>query len=113
MRRAVRPESASLGERTRVPLVGLNFATAGGVHGGEVRVSHDDFVAESFEVAGDPFALRTRLDQDASGRARAEQFGDVFAVGLDAALDQLAVSSDDADLAGELAEVETDEVHRW
>jgi hypothetical protein len=28
-------------------------------------------------------------------------------------MNQLAVSGDDADLAGDLAEVEADEVHRW
>ena len=111
MRRAVRPESASLGERARVPLVGLDFAAAGGVHRGEVRVGDDDFVAEGFEVAGDPLTLRARLYQDAGCRARAEQFIDVFAVGLDAALDQFAVFSDDADLAGNCTEIETDEVH--
>src|SRR5687767_2333359 len=100
MRRAVRSESASLGERAGVTLVGLDFAASGGVHRGGVRVGDNDLVAESFEVAGDPFALRARLDQDASWRACAEQSGDVFAVGLDAAFDQLAVFGQDADLAG-------------
>jgi hypothetical protein len=113
MRRAVRSESARLGERARVALVGLHLAAAGGVHRGEVRVGDDDLVAESFEVAGDPLALRARLDQDASKRASAEQVIDMFAVGLDAALDELAVFGADADLAGDFPQIETDEVHGY
>jgi hypothetical protein len=35
----------------------------------------------------------------------------VLAVGLDAPLDQLAAFGDDADLAGDFAQIETDEVH--
>ena len=107
---AVRPEPASLGERAGVPLVGLDLAASGGVHRGEVRVGDDDLVAEGFEVGGDPLALRARLDQDASGRAAAEQSGDVFAVGLDAALDQFAVFGDDADPTGDFTRIESDEV---
>jgi hypothetical protein len=34
----------------------------------------------------------------------------VLAVGLDAALDEFAVLSDDADLAGDFPQIETDEV---
>src|SRR6185369_4721197 len=48
-----------------------------------------------------------------SKRAAAEQFGDVFAVGLDAALDQFAVFGDDADLTGDFSQIESDEVHSW
>src|SRR5215216_5499488 len=111
MRRAVRSESASLCQCASVSTVGLDFAASGGIHRGEVRVGDDDLVAESFEVAGDPLALRARLDQDARKRASAEQVIDMFAVGLDAALDELAVFGADADLTGNFTEIETDEVH--
>src|SRR5437660_6880145 len=111
MCRAVCSESASLSQCACVALVGLDFAATGGVHRGEVRVCDDDLVAESFEIARNPLALGARLNQDASGRAAAKQLRDVFAVGLDTALDDLAVFGDDTDLAGNFTEIETDEVH--
>ena len=67
-------------------------------------------MAEPLQAACDPLALGARLDQDAGRRAAAEQFGDVLTVGLDAPLDQFAVFGDDADLAGDFAEIESDEV---
>ena len=94
-------------------LVGLDAPVTAGVHRGEVRVGDHDLVAEGFEVAGDPLTLGARFDQDARGRARAEHLADVLAVSLDAALNQLVVFGQDADLAGDLAEVETDEINRW
>jgi hypothetical protein len=111
MCRTISSQTASLSQCAGVSPVGLDFAATGSVHRGEVGVGDDDLVAEGFEVACDPLALRARLDQDASRRAATEQFGDVFAVGLDATLDQLAVLGDDSDLAGDFTQIETDEVH--
>jgi hypothetical protein len=113
VRRTVRLQPAGFGQRAGVALVGLNFAAAGGVHRGEVGVGDNNFVPQPFEVTGDPLTPGARLDQDVRARAVAEQFGDVLVVGLDAPLDQFAVRGNDADLAGDLAEVEADEVHSW
>jgi len=69
--RAVSPEAADLTQCPRVPLVRFNLLVAGGVHRDEVRVSDDHFMAEGFEVAGDPLALNRSFDEDAGSRASA------------------------------------------
>jgi hypothetical protein len=48
-----------------------------------------------------------------SRRAAGEQLVEAIPVGLDAALDQLAVFCQDANLAGVLVELDSDVVHGW
>src|SRR5438105_256750 len=66
MCRTISTKTASLAERAGVAPVGFYLLAAAGVHGREVRVGDDDLMPESFETAGDPFALGRRLDEDAS-----------------------------------------------
>src|SRR5262245_24573103 len=69
VRGAVGPQPTGLGQGTGIAAIGLHLAGAGGVHGGEVRVGHDDVVAQSLQAAGHPLALRRGLEEDACGRA--------------------------------------------
>jgi hypothetical protein len=70
-------------------------------------------VAELFEVAGDPLTLGRSLDQYLGRRLSAEQAVEAVPVGLDSALLELAILGQDADLAGDLVEVDADVVHGW
>jgi hypothetical protein len=82
---------ALLAERAGVALIRLHLLAAGGVHGREVRVGDDHLVAEFFEAPGYPLALGRGLDEDARPWPYFEQCVETSSVGLDAALDQLAV----------------------
>src|ERR1043166_1296677 len=96
--RAVSAQAAGFAQRPRVPLVSLDAPVAGRVHGREVRVGDDDLVAQGFEVACAPLALGRGLDEDARRRPLTEELVEALPVGLDAALDQLALFGEDADL---------------
>jgi hypothetical protein len=111
--RAVGAEPASLAQGAGVPLVGLDPAVAGGVHGREVRVGYYHLVPERFEVTSAPLALGRCLDEDARRRSTREQLVEALPLGLDAALDEFAVFGQDADLAGGLVQVDADEIHGW
>jgi hypothetical protein len=65
-------------------------------------------VAECFEVAGAPLALGRGFHQDARRRPLTQELVEALPVGLDAALDELAVFGQDANLAGVLVEVYSD-----
>src|ERR1051325_6075583 len=65
MRRAICSEATCFAQRTSVTLVGLNLLIARGVHGREVRVGDNDFVAEMFDVARAPLTLGRGFDGNA------------------------------------------------
>ena len=68
--RAGGPQPRGFGQGPGIAAIGLHLTRAGGVHGGEVRVGHDDVVAQSLQAPGHPLALRRGLEEDARGRAR-------------------------------------------
>src|SRR4051812_27032183 len=110
---AVGAEPARLAPGAGVPLVGLNAPGAGGVHGREVRVGDDHLGAEPFEVTGAPLALGRGFDEDARRRPLTQELVEALPLGLDAALDELAVFGQDADLTHVLVEVYSDVIHGW
>ena len=82
----VSSEAARLAKSPCIPFVGLDLLIAGGVHRGEVRIRHDYFVPELFEVTGDPLALGRGLDEDARRRPGSEYLIEARPGALDAAL---------------------------
>src|SRR5262249_23709329 len=91
----------------------LHLAGAGGIHGREVRVGDDDVVAERFQTPGDPFTLRRGFQQDLGRRPPAECLGETLGLGADPALDQLASSGQETDLAFPLVQIDANMVHGW
>jgi hypothetical protein len=82
--RTIGSEPTCFAQRTSVPLIGLDLLIARGVHGRKVRVGDDDFVAELFEVASDPFALGRGFDEDARAWTFSKYFVETCSGRLDA-----------------------------
>ena len=57
MRGPVGAQATGIGEGPGIAAVGLHRAGPGGVHGGEVGISHDEGMAELLQAAGDPLAF--------------------------------------------------------
>ena len=110
---AVGAEQARLGQGPGIAPVGLDLAGAGGIHGGEVRVSDDDLVAEGLETPGDPFAVGRGPNQDPGAGPGPEHGGEALALGADALLDDLTALGEDVDLAFPLVHVDANMVHGW
>jgi hypothetical protein len=85
MRRPVGPETTRLGQRARVPAIGLHAPAARRVHRCEVRIGDDDLVAEGLERLGHSFTVGRRLQQNARARPRPEQGGEALAAGAHSA----------------------------
>lgn len=81
------------------------------MHGREVRVGDDHLMAERFEVAGTPLTFSWGFDENVRLQLVGEQFVKALPVSLDPVLNQLAVFSQNADLAGSHVEVDTDVIH--
>src|SRR5262249_50785739 len=101
------------GQGTGIAAIGLDLASAGGVHGGEVRVGHDDVVAQSLQAPGHPLALRRGLEEDAGGRSLPQHLGEAAWIGADPPFNQLASLGHDADLAFPLMQIDANMVHGW
>ena len=81
--------------------------------GGEVRVGHDDLMAEGLETAGHPFALSRGLDEDPRPESGAEHGGEALTLGADALLADLPALGEEVDLAFPLVHVDANMVHGW
>ena len=90
---AVGAEQAGLGHGAGIAPVGLDLAEAGRIHRGEVRVGHDDLMAEGLETAGHPFTLSRGLNEEPRPGSRAEHGGEALGLGADALLDELPPSA--------------------
>src|SRR5512132_2971565 len=109
----MRAQFACFRQRARVAAVGLHSPAPRRVHGGEVRVGDDHFVPERLQAARHPLALGRRLDQHLRSRAPAEYRGEAVRLRPDAALDDLARSVQDAELAFHLVYVDANMLHGW
>lgn len=69
MRPAVGVEHTGLGQGPGMPPICLDLSGPGGVHGDEVGVVDDDFVAQLLETAGHPLAGGGGLEEDPHPRA--------------------------------------------
>src|SRR6266545_8192107 len=113
MRGAVGAEHARVPQRAGVPAVGLHLAGAGSVHGGEVRIPHDDLVPQPLQAARHPFTLGRGLEQDPAAGPVAEYGREALGLRADPLLDQLAPFGQDTDLTFLLVDVNANMVHGW
>jgi CRP-like cAMP-binding protein len=76
--------------KNRILFTWLDVETHPGVHGREVRVGHDDLVAQRFQTPRHPLALRRGLEEDAGARPAPQDGGEPFGGGADPWLAPLA-----------------------
>ena len=67
-------------------------------------------MAQLFQTAGHPLALRRGLEEDAGSRPIPQDGGEPFGGGADALLDQIALGAQDAELAFLLVHVDANMV---
>jgi hypothetical protein len=114
IRRAIDAGAVGLGQRRHVAPIRLDPARSRPIHRGEVRVGHDDFVAQLFEAGGDPLAFRTGLQEDAHPGAPAKHRGKLISARDDASLeDHRALRRHNANLAMLRVEIDGTIVHGW
>jgi hypothetical protein len=90
MRPAVGAEQTGVGQGAGVPAIGLHFASARGVHRGEVRVGDDHLVPQRLETPGHPLTVGRGLDHNPRSRPIPEDRGEALGLGADPPLDQFA-----------------------
>ncbi len=113
MRGTVGTQATRLGQRQSISAVGLDGASAAGVHGGVVGVGDDHLVPQFFQAAGHPFALCARFEQDLRPWLVPKGGGEPLALSAHAPFDQLTLRSQDANVAGPPTEVYANMVHGW
>lgn len=104
---------AGVHQRARIAPVGLGAARTRGIHGREVRIRHNHFMPHRFQVPGDPLALRTRLQQYASGSIDREYRCQAFPCRCDPAFLDPAIRMADAQLGLEFVQIESYRIHCW
>jgi hypothetical protein len=110
---AVGAEQARLGQGAGIAPVGLDLAGAGRIHGREVRIGHDDFVAVGLETPGQPFTVGRRLNHNPGPGPGPKHGVEALGLGADALFHHFAPLGEDVNLAFPLVHVDANMIHSW
>jgi len=96
-----------------VPAIGFNAAAAVAIHRREIRIGHDDLMAERLQVLRDPLTLGRRLEQNAHARPTPEHGCQANARRRDPSIDDVTLLCHDPALTFLLVKVDGTILHGW
>jgi hypothetical protein len=113
MRWTVGAEQTGLLQGPGVPPIGLDLPGQRGTHRREVRVRHDDLVAQGVEAPGHPSILRRGLDEVPGSPPAAQHLSEPLGLGADAAFDHFTRLHEHANLAFLFVQIDANILHGW